>query len=186
MDHGSKSPRTATKSSTDLIAISEKTMASLIAEATRLVSETELDACEDFTEPSELCRLRARLEKDRTRLMEQLETPDEPTAGYLTLDDLFWTLRFAWADVQDYVEEANNKIRNKEAGFPCPEWFFVKEMPDGTFVPTRQRRFFNQTMDDHANWMHADAYPISAWDEEDYEAATSAWDEPEEAEAATA
>ena len=59
-------------------------------------------------------------------------------------------------------------------------------MPDGTFVPTRQRRFFNQTMDDHANWMHADAYPISAWDEEDYEAATSAWDEPEEAEAATA
>ena len=128
-------------------------MASLIAEATRLVSETELDACEDFTEPSELCRLRARLETDRARLMEQLETPDEATAGYLTLDDLFWTLRFAWADVQDYVEEANNKIRNEEAGFKGTEWYCVKKLADGTLVPDRPRRHFYQTLMDQNAWL---------------------------------
>jgi len=152
-------------------------MASCLAEATRLISTTELDIVQDFEEPAELCRLRKRLDTDRTRLMEQLKTPDVPTAGYLTLDDLFWTLRFAWADVQDYVEEANNKIRNEEAGFPCPEWFSVKKMPDGSFSPTPPRRVFYQTIQDHEAWLGEASYPITAWDEDDHDAATSAWDE---------
>jgi hypothetical protein len=159
-------------------------MASCLAEATRLVFTTELDIVQDFEEPAELCRLRKRLDTDRTRLMEQLENPDRATAGYLSLDHLYWTLRFAWADVQDYVEEANNKIRNEQAGFPCPEWFFVKEMPDGSIVPTRQRLNFVQTLQEHEAWFGDASYPITAWDEDDHEAAIAGdeepdWEEPE-------
>jgi hypothetical protein len=122
-------------------------------------------------EPHELTALRKRLFTDCKRLSDALAHPDEDTAGYLSLDDLFWTARFAWADLQDFIEEANNKVINDAAGFRS-EWLCVKKLEDGTIVPDRPRRRFLQTMEDHAAWLDSDAYPITAWDDEDYEAAT--------------
>ena len=149
------------------------------SEAARtLLAEIGENAVTDADEPCELTRLRQRLFTDCERLTEALAHPDEATAGYLSLDDLFWTARFAWADLQDFVEEANNKVINDAAGFRS-EWFCVKTMPDGSIVPDRPRIHFFQTMDDHINWMITVAsmipghYPICAWDEEDYEAATA-------------
>ena len=149
------------------------------SEAARtLLAEIAENTVTDADEPCELTRLRQRLFTDCERLAEALAHPDEATAGYLSLDDLFWTARFAWADLQDFVEEANNKVINDAAGFRS-EWFCVKTMPDGSIVPDRPRIHFIQTMDDHINWMITVAsmipghYPICAWDEEDYEAATA-------------
>ena len=144
-----------------------------------LLAEIGENTVTDADEPCELTRLRWRLFTDCERLTEALANPDKATAGYLSLDDLFWTARFAWADLQDFVEEANKKVINDAAGFRS-EWFCVKTLADGTIVPDRPRIHFIQTMNDHVNWMltaapmATDTYPITAWDEEDYEAAT-AW-----------
>jgi len=140
---------------------------SCFAAAARLVYTTELDIVLDIDEPCELSHLRRRLNTDRERLIEQLEST-VPTAGELSLDDLFWTLRFSWADLQDYVEEANNKVINEARGFPDVEYCFTE---DG--LPCRPRRHFTQTLNDHTEWIGSDEYPITAWDEEDYEAATA-------------
>jgi hypothetical protein len=144
---------------------------SLLAHAETLISTTALDSIPDVSEPSELCELRVRLRTDRERLQEQLENPDAATAGYLGLDELFWTLRFSWADVEDYVEENNNLVRNHEAGFRS-EWFCVKELADGSFEPTRPRIHRHQTLNDYQIWYESEEYPISAWEEDDYRAAT--------------
>lgn len=140
---------------------------SCFAAAAHLVYTTELNAVLDITEPYELCELRTRLKNDRERLMEQLEST-VPTSGALSLDDLFWTLRFSWADLQDYVEEANSKVINEERGFPDVYYYFTE---DG--VPCRPRHHFIQTLNDHTEWLGRDEYPITAWDEEDYQAATA-------------
>jgi hypothetical protein len=149
------------------------------SEAARsLLAEIGENAVTDADEPCELTRLRQRLFTDCERLTEALAHPDEATAGYLSLDDLFWTARFAWADLQDFVEEANNKVINDARGFRS-EWLCVKKLEDGTIVPDRPRIHFIQAMDDHVNWMITVAsmipghYPVLAWDEEDYEAATA-------------
>lgn len=142
--------------------------------AKSLIAEISDNVVVDFAEPAELTRLRQRLFTDRERLFEALENPDVATAGYLGLDELFWTARFAWADLQDFVEEANSKIINDERGFRS-EWLCVKTLADGTIVPDRPRIHRHQTMDDYMRWGQAEDghYPISAWDEEDYEAATA-------------
>ena len=143
-------------------------------DAKTLVWTTELDSVTDSTEPYELCQLRTRLSTDRERLIAHLESPDTATAGYLGLDELFWTLAFSWADLQDYVEEANNLLLNEEAGFRS-EWFCVKELADGSIVPDRPRIHRRQTLDDYVLWGQAeqkDEFPIFAWEEEDYRAAT--------------
>ena len=147
---------------------------SLLAPAESLVRTTALDSVVDLEEPMELCRLRNRLATDRDRLCAHLENPEGATAGYLGLNELFWTLRFSWADVEDYVEEANNNLLNEEAGFRS-EWFCVKEIADGSIVPDRPRIHRRQTLDAYVLWAQAeekDEFPISAWEEEDYRAAT--------------
>lgn len=150
--------------------------------ARSLIAEIGDNGITDAAEPAELTRLRLRLFTDCERLTEALAHPDEVTAGYLSLDDLFWMARFAWADLQDFVEEANTKVINDEAGFRS-EWFCVKTMPDGSVVPDRPRIHFFQAMDDHINWMITVAsmipghYPIAACDD-DYEAATDSYAPP--------
>jgi hypothetical protein len=143
-------------------------------DAKTLVWTTELDSVTDATEPYELCQLRTRLSTDRERLIAHLESPDTATAGYLGLDELFWTLAFSWADLQDYVEEANSALINEERGFRS-EWLCVKELADGSIVPDRPRIHRRQTLHDYVLWGQAeqkDEFPISAWEEEDYRAAT--------------
>ena len=143
-----------------------------------LIAEIGDNAVADYEEPAELTRLRQRLFTDCERLAEALAHPDEATAGYLSLDELFWTARFAWADLQDFVEEANNKTLNDAAGFRS-EWFCVKTMPDGSVVPDRPRIHRRQTLDAYVLWAQAEEpYPISAWDDEDYEAATDSYAPP--------
>ena len=155
---------------------------SLLALAETLICTTALDIETDPSEPYELSKLRERLATDRKRLQDHLENPDGQTAGYLGLGELFWTLRFSWADLQDYVEEANNKVLNDEAGFRS-EWLCVKELADGSIVPDRPRIHRHQTLDDYQMWADLQDYPISAWEEEDYLAATEDYspdDEDEE------
>ena len=157
---------------------------SLLAPAETLICTTALDIEMDASEPYELSKLRERLATDRKRLQDHLENPDGQTAGYLGLGELFWTLRFSWADLQDYVEEANNKVLNDEAGFRS-EWFCVKELACGCIVPDRPRIHRHQTLDDYVTWGQAeqkDEFPISAWEEEDYLAATEVDDEDEDEE----
>ena len=148
---------------------------SCLAAAKTLVWTTELDAVTDHEEPYELFKLRERLCKDRESLQEHLENPDSPYASLLGLDEHYWALRFSWADVQDYVEEANNNLLNEKAGFRS-EWFCVKELADGSIVPDRPRIHRRQTLDDYMLWGQAeekDKFPICAWEEEDYLAATA-------------
>ena len=151
-------------------------------DAQSLLCETAIDSVVDHAEPYELCKLRERLSTDRERLQTHLENPEAATAGYLGFNELFWTLRFSWADLQDYVEEANSALVNEEAGFRS-EWFCVKELADGSIVPDRPRIHRRQTLDDYVLWGQAeqkDEFPISAWEEEDYEAATAVSYEDEE------
>jgi len=148
-------------------------------DAQSLLCTTALDSVTDATEPYELCQLRARLSTDRDRLCAHLENPEGATAGYLGLNELFWTLCFSWADLQDYVEEANSLLLNEEAGFRS-EWFCVKELADGSIVPDRPRIHRHQTLDDYQMWADLQDYPISAWEEDDYEAATGGSYEDEE------
>jgi hypothetical protein len=142
-----------------------------------LLFTTEVDAVVDREEPYELCKLRERLSTDRDRLQTHLENPEagaDAAAGYLGLDELFWTLRFSWADLQDYVEEANSALINEERGFRS-EWLCVKELADGSIVPDRPRIHRRQTLHDYVLWGQAeqkDEFPISAWEEEDYRLAT--------------
>jgi hypothetical protein len=86
--------------------------------AQSLLCETAIDSVVDREEPYELCKLRERLFTDRERLQTHLENPEAATAGYLGLDEIFWVLAFSWADLQDYVEEANNALINEMRGFP--------------------------------------------------------------------
>jgi hypothetical protein len=144
--------------------------------AVHLVFITELDAVKDAEEPEELSRLRVRLASARDALMEKIASPEPtPYGAVFSLDDLFWALSFAWADVQDYVEEANSKLINEERGFAHPELFCVKKAADGSFVPDRPRRHFFQTLADHDSWLGVESedYPVCAWDDDDYAAATS-------------
>jgi hypothetical protein len=157
---------------------------SLLALAETLICTTALDIEIDASEPYDLCKLRERLATDRKRLQDHLENPDGQTAGYLGLGEIFWTLRFSWADLQDYVEEANNNLLNEEAGFRS-EWLCVKELADGSIVPDRPRIHRHQTLDDYVIWGQAeekDKFPISAWEEEDYLAATEDYPLEEEEE----
>jgi hypothetical protein len=146
---------------------------SLLAHAETLISTTELDSVTDSSEPYELCDLRSRLATDRERLLEYLENPN--SAGALGLNELYWTLRFSWADLEDYIEEANNKVRNDEAGFRS-ELFCITEI-SGSFVPTRPRINRHQTLNDYQIWSGSEEYPISAWEEDDYLAATDDYEE---------
>ena len=147
--------------------------------AQSLLCETAIDSVVDREEPYELCKLRERLCEDRQSLQDHIENPDSPYASYLGLDGLFWKLCFSWADLQDYVEEANNNLLNEEAGFRS-EWLCVKKLADGSIVPARPRIHHRQTLDDYALWSGSDELPISAWEEEDYEAATGGSYEDEE------
>jgi hypothetical protein len=146
-------------------------------DAQSLLCETAIDSVVDHAEPYELCKLRERLSTDRERLQTHLENPDagvDRSAGYLGFNELFWVLAFSWADLQDYVEEANSALVNEEAGFRS-EWFCVKELTDGSIVPDRPRIHRRQTLDDYVLWGQAeekDKFPITAWEEEDYRAAT--------------
>jgi hypothetical protein len=146
--------------------------------AQSLLCETAIDSVVDREEPYELCKLRERLCEDRKSLQDHIENPDSPYASYLGLDGLYWKLCFSWADLQDYVEEANNALINEERGFRS-EWLCVKELADGSIVPDRPRIHRQQTLDDYQMWADLQAYPISAWEEEDYEAATGPSDEEE-------
>ena len=151
-------------------------------DAQSLLCETAIDSVVDHAEPYELCKLRERLSTDRERLQTHLNNPEAATAGYLGFNEIFWVLAFSWADLQDYVEEANARVVNEEAGFRS-EWFCVKELADGSIVPDRPRIHRRQTLDDYVTWGQAeqkDEFPISAWEEEDYEAATGVSYEDEE------
>jgi hypothetical protein len=128
--------------------------ASCLAKAVHLLFITELDEVMDREEPWELCRLRDVLAMARKTMLENLES--SAPAGLFSLDDLYWSLSFAWADVQDYVEEANNKIRNEEAGFKGTEWYCVKRLADGTVVPDRPRINFYQTLMAQNAWLGVD------------------------------
>ena len=151
---------------------------SLLALAETLLWTTALDIETDPSEPYELCQLRERLCEDRKSLQDHLENPDSPYASLLGLDGLYWKLCFSWADLQDFVEEANNALINEERGFRS-EWLCVKELADGSIVPDRPRIHRHQTLDDYQMWADLQAYPISAWEEDDYEAATGPSDEEE-------
>jgi hypothetical protein len=149
-------------------------------DAQSLLCETAIDSVVDHEEPYKLCKLRERLCEDRQSLQGHIENPDSPYASYLGLDGLFWTLRFSWADLQDFVEEANSALINEERGFRS-EWLCVKELADGSIVPDRPRIHRRQTLDDYVLWAQAEEpYPISAWEEEDYQAATAVSYEDEE------
>jgi hypothetical protein len=144
---------------------------SLLAPAEMLICTTALDSVTDVSEPYELCQLRERLATDRKSLQDHLEYPDSPYASLLGLDGLYWALRFSWADVQDYVEEANNALINEMRGFRS-EWLCVKELADGSIVPARPRINRRQTLNDYQIWSGSEEVPVVSWDEEDYEAAT--------------
>ena len=144
---------------------------SLLALAETLICTTSLDSITDVSEPYELCTLRERLCTDRKSLLEHLENPDSPYASLLGLDGLYWALRFSWADVQDYVEEANNSLLNDAAGFRS-EWLCVKELADGSFVPNRPRIHRHQTLNDYQIWSGSEEIPVVAWEEDDYLVAT--------------
>jgi hypothetical protein len=144
---------------------------SCFADATALLWKTELDSVVDDSETYELCKLRENLAKSRESLQSHLENPDSPYASYLGLDGLYWALRFSWADLQDYVEEANSKLINEMRGFPDVPYYFT-ELADGTHVPCRPQIYRRQTLHDYRLWSESDEFPVVAWDEEDYRAAT--------------
>ena len=148
-------------------------------DAQSLLCETAIDSVVDHAEPYELCKLRERLFTDRQSLQDHIDNPDSPYASYLGLDGLFWKLCFSWADLQDFVEEANSALINEERGFRS-EWLCVKELADGSIVPDRPRIHRLQTLHDYMLWSDSDEFPISAWEEEDYEAATGGSYEDEE------
>jgi hypothetical protein len=58
----------------------------------------------------------------------------------------------------------------------------VKELADGSIVPDRPRIHRHQTLHDYMLWSGSDEFPVTAWEEEDYEAATEDFspDEDEE------
>ena len=141
------------------------------AAALALLCETALDCVLGDEEPYELRALRSRLSEDRESLQSHHKNPDLLYPSYLGLDGLFWKLCFSWADLQDYVEEANSKLINEERGFPD--------------TPCRPRIHRRQTLADYALWSGSDEYPIYAWEEEDYEAATWPTEEEEDYEAST-
>jgi len=149
----------------------DKMPSSCLANANALLWTTELDTFSDDSEPFELHKLRQRLATDRESLQRHIENPDSPYASLLGLDGLYWALRFSWADVQDYVEEANSKLINEMRGFRS-EWLCVKELADGSIVPARPRINRRQTLNDYQIWSGSEEVPIVSWDEEDYEAAT--------------
>ena len=144
---------------------------SCLANANALLWTTELDTFSDDSEPFELHKLRQRLATDRAFLQRHIENPDSPYASLLGLDGLYWALRFSWADVQDFVEEANNALINEMRGFPDVPYCFT-ELYDGSIVPTRPRINRCQTLNDYQIWSGSEEVPIVSWDEEDYEAAT--------------
>ena len=155
---------------------------SILSAAEDLVVTTALNIQEDPSEPWDLCKLRRELAVDHERLQRILADPEDTSTGFLGLNEIFWKLRFSWADVQDYVEEANAREMNLAAGFPDVSYCFT-ELPDGTHVPCRPRIHRRQTLHDYMLWAAAEEpYPISAWEEEDYEAATAAGDEEEDEE----
>ena len=154
---------------------------SLLAPAEMLICTTALDSVTDVSEPYELCQLRERLATDRESLQSHLENPDSPYASLLGLDGLYWALRFSWADVQDYVEEANRKVLNDEAGFRS-EWLCVKKLADGSFVPSRPQIRREQTLNDYQIWSGSEEVPVVSWDEEDYAAATEDYSHEDEEE----
>jgi hypothetical protein len=127
--------------------------ASCLAKAAHLVFTTELDAVMDFEEPAELCLLRDALATARETMLKKLES--SAPVGLFSLDDLYWSLSFAWANVQDYVEEANKKVINDAAGFRS-EWLCVKKLADGSVVPERPRIHFYQTLMDQNTWLGVD------------------------------
>jgi hypothetical protein len=154
---------------------------SILSAAEDLVLTTALDVQEDPSEPWDLCKLRRELASDRERLERLLADPEDTSAGFLGLNELFWKLRFSWADVQDYVEEANAREKNLAAGFPDVPYHW-EELPDGSSVPCRAQIHRQQTLHDYMLWAQAEEYPISAWDEEDYAAAVEVDEEEEDEE----
>jgi hypothetical protein len=155
---------------------------SILALAETLICTTALDIETDPSEPYDLCKLRENLAADRESLQRHIKNPDSPYASYLGLDGLYWKLCFSWADLQDFVEEANCKLVNEERGFRS-EWLCVKELADGSIVPDRPRIHRHQTLADYALRSGSDEFPVLAWEEEDYEAATwPSFDEEEEEE----
>ena len=154
---------------------------SLLAPAEMLICTTALDSVTDVSEPYELCQLRERLATDRKSLQDHLEYPDSPYASLLGLDGLYWALRFSWADVQDYVEEANNALINEMRGFPDVPYCFT-ELADGTHVPCRPRINRRQTLHDYQIWSGSEEVPVVSWDEEDYAAATEDYSPQDEEE----
>jgi len=152
---------------------------SILSAAEDLVVTTALDVQEDPSEPWDLCKLRALLAEDRERLQAHLENPDSPYASHLGLDGLFWALRFSWADVQDYVEEANAREMNIAAGFPDVPYHWT-ELPDGRHVPCRAQINRYQTLHDYQMWSGSEEVPVVSWVEEDYEAATWPTDDEDE------
>jgi len=150
-----------------------------ISSAETLLWTTELDSVTDSSEPYELCQLRYNLRVYRESLQRHLAYPESPYASYLGFDGLFWALCFSWADVQDFVEEANSALINEERGFRS-EWLCVKELADGSIVPDHPRIHRRQTLADYALWAGSDEFPITAWEEADYEAATWPSEDEEE------
>ena len=146
-------------------------MAICLKTALVLVETTELDVVIDETEPADLTALRKRLDTDRKALLEHLSHPRSSMFAIFAaesysdkLDILVWMLRFTWADLQDFVEEANSKIINEERGFKNTEWFYVQMMEDGSVVPRRPRIHFYQTLVDHTRWLE---YPAPSTEGEE-------------------
>ena len=137
--------------------------------AASFIDEVAEDCTIDDSEPYELCELRAELIKDRDRLADALvaESAEAGTGGwgYLSFDDLYWMARFSFAHVEDYVDEANVRVRLIEDGFPDVPYCFNEHG-----VPCRPRHAFNRTLRAHAVWSGSDEYPITAWDKEDHAA----------------
>jgi len=151
---------------------------SIPSAAENLIVTTALDIQEDPSEPWALCKLRRELATDRQRLQRILADPEDTSiGGFLGLNEIFWKLRFSWADVQDYVEEANAREMNLAAGFPDVPYHCI-ELPDGSYSPCRAQINRQQTLHDYHMWaLSEEEYPISAWDEEDYAAAVDGDDE---------
>lgn len=134
-----------------------------------LLDETALDTEEEDDEPCEVRELRRRMAVDRARLIAEMSHPH--THGYLSFQDLYWILRFSWACLQDYVEEANATTIRIAQGFPDVAYYF-EEGPDGASVPCRPRTFFRRAMEHYAVSFDADETPAAARDEDDYRVAT--------------
>ena len=154
---------------------------SILSAAEDLIVTTALDIQEDPSEPWALCKLRRELATDRERLQRILTDPEDTSTGFLGLNEIFWKLRFSWADVQDYVEEANAREMNLAAGFPDVPYHWM-ELPDGSSVPRRAQINRQQTLHDYHMWALSEEDPIYSWDEEDYAAAVEVDEEEEDEE----